>query len=90
MDDTRIILGEVTAHIYTSSLDGDIELIELYTDRQTDPAEIYFDDTPQDSNQHFPGRVRLQYGLETRLVIQIEGLESKAYISPATETGAQP
>jgi len=90
LDDTRIVLGEITAHVYTSSLSGDIELIELYTDRQTDPAEVYFEYAPEASLQRLPSKIRLQYGLETRLAIELTGLESQAFVRPASDAGVQP
>jgi S1-C subfamily serine protease len=90
LDNTRIVLGEVTADVYTSTNDGSIELIELYADRQSDPAEIYFDHDPQAPLGGLPSRIRLQYGLESRLAFDLKGVESQAFVSPADGGGAQP
>jgi hypothetical protein len=90
LDTTRIVLGEVTADVYTSAIDGDIELIELYADRQSDPAEIYFDQDPQSPAGELPNKVRLQYGLEPRLVFELSGIDAQAFVSQADGAGAQP
>jgi hypothetical protein len=90
LDDTRIVLGEITAEVYTSSANGDIELIELYNDRQTDPAEIYFDYQPQAPAGQLPSRIRLQYGLESRLVFELSGIDVLPFANPDAAAGAQP
>ena len=79
-DTTRILLGEITADVYTSPTTGEIALIELYPDRQTEPAEIYFEriDGAQVGLQGVVDigqavqMVRLQFGLETALAILAE------------------
>jgi len=90
LDTTRIVLGEVTADVYTSAVHGDIELIELYADRQSDPAEIYFDQDPQAPAGALPSKVRLQYGLESRMVFELTGIDAQAFVSQANGAGAQP
>lgn len=79
-DTTRILLGDITADVYTSPTTGEITLIELYPDRQTEPAEIYFErlDGAQvglegvvDVGQAVQ-MVRLQFGLDTALAILAE------------------
>lgn len=90
LDNTRIVLGELTAEVYTSTTTGDIELIELYTDRQSDPAEVYFDQDPQGAAGQLPIRIRLQYGLESRMILEWTGLDAAPYIPPANASGAQP
>lgn len=71
LDTTRILLGDTTADVYTSPATGEIVLIELYPDRQTDPAEIYFERV--DGGQVVQ-LVRLQFGLETAIAILAESL----------------
>lgn len=68
-DTTRITLGEINATIYTSPETGAIACIELITDNQTDPAEIYFDDYRENDGRLVPSRLRLVFGLENRLSI---------------------
>jgi len=70
-DTTRITLGEVDSVIYTSPETGTIECIELFTDNQSDPAEIYFEKVQRNGGREIPERVRLAFGLETRLVVDI-------------------
>lgn len=70
-DTTRITLGEVDAVVYSSPESGTIECIELFTDNQSDPAEIYFEKVQQNGGREIPERIRLAFGLETRLVVDI-------------------
>lgn len=70
-DTTRITLGEVDAVVYTAPETGTIECIELFTDNQSDPAEIYFEKVKQNNGKEIPERIRLAYGLETRLVVDV-------------------
>jgi S1-C subfamily serine protease len=70
-DTTRILLGEITADVYTSPKTGEIALIELYPDRQTDPAEIYFEGGDEGQGVQV---IRLQFGLETAFAILAEPL----------------
>ena len=70
-DTTRITLGEVDAVVYTAPETGTIQCIELFTDNQSDPAEIYFEKVQQNNGKEIPERIRLAYGLETRLVVDV-------------------
>jgi len=70
-DTTRITLGEVDAVVYSSPESGTIECIELFTDNQSDPAEIYFEKVQRNGDREIPERIRLAFGLETRLVVDI-------------------
>ncbi|MCY3004942.1 MAG: trypsin-like peptidase domain-containing protein [Planctomycetota bacterium] len=90
LDMTRIVLGEVTAEVYTSVASGDIELIELFTDRQTDPAEVYFDYDAASALAPMPSRVRLQYGLESRLVVDLGKLDTLPVVKTEGVPGVQP
>jgi S1-C subfamily serine protease len=90
LDMTRVVLGEVTAEVYTSLSNGDIELIELFTDRQTDPAEVYFDYDAASPMAPLPSRVRLNYGLESRLVVEWLKLDTLPVEKTEDVPGAQP
>jgi len=90
LDMTRVILGEVTAEVYTSLSSGDIELIELFTDRQTDPAEVYFDYDAASPMAPMPSRVRLNYGLESRLVVEWLKLDTLPVEKTEGVLGGQP
>lgn len=90
LDMTRVILGEVTAEVYTSLSSGDIELIELFTDRQTDPAEVYFDYDAASPMAPMPSRARLNYGLESRLVVEWLKLETLPVEKTEEVPGGQP
>ena len=90
LDMTRVILGEVTAEVYTSLSSGDIELIELFTDRQTDPAEVYFDYDAASPMAPMPSRVRLNYGMESRLVVEWLKLDTLPVEKTEGVPGGQP
>ncbi|MEM7475500.1 MAG: trypsin-like peptidase domain-containing protein [Planctomycetota bacterium] len=59
--------------------EGEIRLIELFGDAGTDPAEIYVDSYKDwqngDHTWRFPSRLRLQYGSEPILVLNIESIQ---------------
>lgn len=75
-DTTRVVIGDATADVYTSTKTGVIALIELFTDKQSDPAEIYFEPIPSTSNtQENNLRLRLAFGTETKLVIELQPLQ---------------
>jgi len=90
LDMTRIVLGEVTAEVYTSVASGDIELIELFTDRQMDPAEVYFDYDAASAIAPMPSRVRLHYGLESRLVVDLVKLDTLPIVKTQAVPGVEP
>jgi serine protease Do len=77
-DTTRITLGEIDAVVYTSPENGNIECIELISDGQSDPAEIYFDGYHTVDGRAMPSRIRLVFGLENRLVIECGELQTGA------------
>jgi hypothetical protein len=70
------VIGDATADVYTSTKTGAIVLIELFTDKQSDPAEIYFEPIPSTSNTPENNlRLRLAFGTETKLVIELQPLQ---------------
>jgi serine protease Do len=70
-DMTRIAFGEVTCHVYSHPEDGQIRLIELFADNQSDPAEISIEKSVTTSGALMPQVVRLQFGLESQLMVLI-------------------
>ncbi len=56
-----------------------MSLIEVYGDPGTDPAEVYLDDyrpvAAGDSQVQFPHRLRLQYGTEIMLLVELDAVE---------------
>lgn len=83
LDQTRLVLGEITAEVFTSPVTGNIELIELYSDRQSDPAEVYLAYDPQSPSGAMPKTIRLQYGLEPRLNVELSAIDATPFTSPA-------
>lgn len=82
-DTTRIVIGDATADVYTSTKTGAIVLIELFTDKQSDPAEIYFEPIPSTSNTSENNlRLRLAFGTETKLVIELQPLHVTTAATP--------
>jgi serine protease Do len=82
-DTTRITLGEINATVFTSPETGTIACIELLTDNQTDPAEIYFDDYRTIDGRSVPTRLRLVFGLENRLSMDWGELRVNAISLPS-------
>jgi len=78
LDTTRITLGEVAAVVYTSPENGAIECIELHTDNQTDPAEIYFEKYRTLDHREFPTQLRLVFGLENRIAVEVDSVQWNA------------
>ncbi len=87
LDTTRITLGEIEAMVYTSPDNGDIVCIELTTDNQSDPAEIYFEKYQAIDGRQFPTQVRLVFGLENRLAVSIDTAQWNEV--PAVEGASQ-
>lgn len=76
-----------------------VSLVEVYGDDGVDPAEVYFDNyqiiSHDGSEFRFPHRLRLQYGTEIALVMELEsvdlGLEPpKDLTQPETEGSNNP
>jgi len=69
-----------------------ISLVEVYGDEGVDPAEVYFDHyqplAVNGSDYRFPRRMRLQYGTEIVLVVELDSLDfaPTSSESPAAET----
>jgi S1-C subfamily serine protease len=82
-DTTRLTLGEIDAVVYTSPEDGSIDCIELIPDQQTDPAEIYFDQYREVDGKSIPSKIRLHFGLESRLAIEVDALTPGIASPPA-------
>jgi hypothetical protein len=74
-DTTRITLGEIDAVVYTAPESGAIECIELFGDKQTDPAEIYFEKYQSIDGRTVPTQIRLAFGLENRLALAIQSVD---------------
>ncbi len=51
---------------------GELGCVEVFGDATEDPVEVYFDNYQQKENISWPGRIRLQYGTEPTLLIDVE------------------
>ncbi|MFN7889215.1 MAG: S1C family serine protease [Pirellula sp.] len=82
-DCTKLTAGEVTCLVYTSPENGQIRVVEVFPDGQSEPAEIYFEKYKSDNGRSIPSLLRLQFGLETKLIAKID---SHSFLDrPATE-----
>lgn len=82
-DCTKLTVGEVTCLVYTSPENGQIRVVEVFPDGQSEPAEIYFEKYTTDNGRSLPSLMRLQFGLETKLIAKID---SHSFLDrPATE-----
>lgn len=57
---------------------GEIRCIEVFGDASEDPVEVYFDNYREKDKRTLPGRIRLQYGIEPTLLIDIESIAFSA------------
>jgi hypothetical protein len=85
LDTTRIALGEVDAVVYTQPDSGTIECIELVTDNQSDPAEIYFEKYLAIDGRQVPSQIRLAFGLENRTAMEVASVTWNS--TPDSEAG---
>ncbi|MCU0715362.1 MAG: hypothetical protein MUD03_04465, partial [Pirellula sp.] len=84
MDTTKLTIGEVTCLVYTDPEDGQFRLVEIFPDTISDPAEVYFEKADYNNRLRFPTVLRLQFGLETKLIAQIK---SHQFSNPTKEEG---
>ena len=71
LDVTRITVSDFDAIVYTSPETGLIQVVEVFSDKQTDPVELFFDKYETVDGRATPRTVRLVYGLETQFAIAI-------------------
>lgn len=53
---------------------GEIRCIEVFGDASEDPVEVYFDHYREKDKRTLPGRIRLQYGTEPTILMEIESI----------------
>ncbi len=63
---------DATARFSFPTDSGQLGCIEVFGDSAQDPVEVYFDKYLEKENRWWPGRIRLQYGTEPTLLIEIE------------------
>lgn len=66
------------ARFLFSTDSGMLEGIEVFGDTSEDPVEIYLDGFREIDKRLWPGRIRLQYGTEPMLLLEIESVEFAA------------
>jgi hypothetical protein len=88
LDSTRITLGEVDAMVYTAPETGHIECVELSSDNQSDPAEIFFENYQSIDGRQVPTQLRLVFGLEQRIAINLRSVDWMA--KSVTESDLNP
>jgi serine protease Do len=57
---------------------GEIRCIEVFGDSNEDPVEVYLDNYREKDRRTMPGRIRLQYGVEPTLLIDIDSISFSA------------
>ena len=70
-DVTRITVSDFDVLVYTSPENGLIEVIEVFSDKQTDPVELFFEKYETVDGRATPKTVRLAYGLESQFIVAI-------------------
>jgi serine protease Do len=61
---------------------GQIRCIEVFGDASEDPVEVYFDEYREIDGRQWPGRIRLQYGTEPALFLELNSLSFAAENKP--------
>jgi S1-C subfamily serine protease len=74
-DVTRVTVSDFDVLVYTSPDTGLIEVIEIFSDNQTDPVELYFDKYQSIDGRASPKLIRLVYGLETQFLVSINSIQ---------------
>ena len=74
-DVTRVTVSDFDVLVYTSPDTGLIEVIEIFSDNQTDPVELYFDKYESIDGRASPKWIRLVYGLETQFLVSINSIQ---------------
>ena len=74
-DVTRVTVSDFDVLVYTSPDTGLIEVIEIFSDNQTDPVELYFDKYESIDGRASPKLIRLVYGLETQFLVSINSIQ---------------
>ena len=77
-DVTRITVNDFDTLVYTSPKNGQIELIEIFADSQSDPVELYFEKYEMIEGKLTPKLLRLSYGLETKFLVSVDLFETKS------------
>ena len=52
--------------------------VEVFGDASEDPVEVYFDNYREKDKRAMPSRIRLQYGIEPMLLIDVESISFTA------------
>jgi serine protease Do len=74
-DVTRVTVSDFEVLVYTSPEHGLIEVIEVFSDGQTDPVELSFEKYETKNGRATPKQLRLAYGLESQFLVSIQSIE---------------
>ena len=75
-DVTRITVSDFDVLVYTSPDSGLIEVIEVFSDKQTDPVELFFEKYEIVDGRATPKTIRLVYGLESQFLVAINQIQN--------------
>ena len=75
-DVTRITVNDFDVLVYTSPENGLIEVIEVFSDKQTDPVELFFEKYETIDGRATPKTIRLVYGLESHFIVAINQMQN--------------
>ena len=67
--------GGVETHFYFDPQEGDLVGLEMFTDDDVDPCEIYFDDIRPSKGGAFPHRIEVRHGEAIYAVINVTSFE---------------
>ncbi len=76
LDVTRITVSDFDVMVYSSPESGLIEVIEVFSDKQTDPVELFFEKYETVDGRATPKTIRLAYGLESQFLVSIHQMQN--------------
>ncbi|MGN6546944.1 MAG: trypsin-like peptidase domain-containing protein, partial [Aureliella sp.] len=69
---------------------NEVRAIEVYGESTRDPVEVILDEYREDDGRRWPGRARLQYGVEPRLLITLDAIKADGRATaPSNESSSE-
>jgi len=81
LDVTRVTVSDFDVLVYTSPETGLIEVIEVFSDKQTDPVEVFFEKYETVDGRQSPKLIRLAYGLESQFIVSIDTMRQSEILA---------
>ena len=79
-DLTQITTADIEAYLYSDPESGQLRLLELAIDKNTERFEMYFDNYEIRGDKNFPSQVRFGYAIESLVPALFETVEIKSTV----------